>query len=437
MTNIQALYQEKLTTADEAVKLIQAKDTIVYPISPGEPPMLHEAIGRLDTLDHNTLFRMLPMSPSIDVPEEQLKTISIFLSGYDRKDFNERRIDLVPNHFSDIPSVILMRDENPIIMATVSPMDENGNFSLGTSVSYVGPLLKQAKHIILEVNENMPYTFGDLNHIHISDVSALVENNVELPAAPDPALNERDLAIGQIIADMVEDKDTLQIGFGSMPNAVMKFLTEKKEIGLHTEMFPDKAVELYEKGVITNQHKPFDEGKTVATFAYGSKEMYDFMNYNEDIYMKPCDVTNHFSVISQIDNLVAINSAVQVDFLGQCNSERVQDNYYSSTGGQSDFMKGVRLTKNGKGIICLYSTAKKDTISTIVPVLHPESPVTTSKNDIDTVVTEYGAAQLKGKTIFERTAALIKIAHPKFREELVEEAKKMNYLGQEATVDSL
>lgn len=423
-----ALYKEKLTTALEAVKLIEANDSIVYPITPGEPAALHNAISQLTTLNNNTMYRMLPSTPTLDFPQEQLKQVSIFLSGADRRDFNSHKVDLLPNHFSDIPSLLLQRDDAPVIMATVSPMDENGYFSLGTSVSYVGPLLKQAKKIILEVNENMPYTFGDLNHIHISDVDALIENNVELTTLPEPTLSDKDLAIGQIIADMVDDTATLQIGFGSMPNAVMKFLMEKKDLGLHTEMLPDKAVELYENNIISNQYKPSLKGKTVSTFAIGSKRLYEFMDHNPDIYMQPCDVTNSFKSISEIDNLIAINSTVQVDFLGQCNSERVQDTYYSSTGGQSDFTKGVRLTSAGKGIICLYSTAKKDTISTIVPFLHPGAPVTTSKNDIDTVVTEYGAAQLKGKTVFERAEALINIAHPKFRDELREQAVAMGYI---------
>ncbi|WP_218931515.1 acetyl-CoA hydrolase/transferase family protein [Ruoffia halotolerans] len=438
MTNkMTALYNDKLMTALEAVKLIEANDSLVYPITPGEPAALHEALSSLTTLENNTLYRMLPSTPTLDFPKEQLKQISIFLSGSDRKDFNSHKVDLLPNHFSDIPSLLLQRDSEPVVMATVSPMDKDGYFSLGTSVSYVGPLLKHAKKIILEVNENMPYTYGDSNHIHVSDVDALIENNCDLTTLPEPKLSEKDLAIGEIIADMVPDTATLQIGFGSMPNAVMKYLMTKKDLGLHTEMLPDKAVNLYENNVISNQYKPQLKGKTVSTFAIGSKRLYDFMNYNPDIYMQPCDVTNSFTTISEIDNLIAINSSVQVDFLGQCNSERVQDTYYSSTGGQSDFTKGVRLTKAGKGIICLYSTAKNDSISTIVPVLHAGSPVSTTKNDIDTVVTEYGAAQLKGKTVFERTEALINIAHPKFRDELRQQAIEMGYLDVEESVAAI
>ena len=428
MTNFKETYADKLTTASEAVKHINAGEHIIYPITPAEPPMLHEALGKHESLDGNYLYRMLPTTPALDLEPAQLRHVSIFLSGADRKAYNQGNHDLLPNHFSDIPSLLYMRTQEPVIMATVSPMDEEGNFSLGTSNSYVGPLVKHAKTIILEVNENMPRTFGQDNTIHISEVTALVENTVDLYELPTPALSDKDLAIGQTIADLVKDGDTLQIGFGSMPNAVMKFLMEKKNLGLHTEMLPDKLVDMVDAGVLDNSKKVTFTDKHIATFAIGSKRLYDFMNNNEDLLMMPCTVTNDVRNIAQEDNLVAINSAVEVDFLGQCSSEKVQATYYSSTGGQADYTKGVRLTANGQGIICLYSTAKRDEVSTIVPTLFKGAAVTTSKNDIDTVVTEYGAAQLKGKTISERVEALIKIAHPKFRDELKEQALAMGYL---------
>ena len=428
--DIERLYQEKLTTAEEAVRLVKPGQGIIFPIMPGEPKALLDGIRELTTLEDNRLYRMLPSFPVVDAPKDKLRQISIFLSGMDRKAMNSGTVDLLPNHFSDIPSILLEREEGRmIIMATVSPMDEEGYFSLGTSPSYVASLIAKADTIILEVNEHMPRTFGINNGIHISQVAALIENNINLPELGSPALNDKDLAIGKEIAEKVKDGDTLQIGFGAMPNAVMEYLVDKRHLGLHTEMLPEKLVDLAEKGVIDNSKKEVDTGKSVATFAIGSKRLYDFMDNNPDILMNPCDYTNSFEVISRLDHLVAINSSVEVDFLGQCNSERVKSTYYSSTGGQSDFMKGVRLTKNGIGIICLYSTAKHDEISTIVSHLFSGAPVATSKNDIDTVVTEFGSAKLKGKTISERTASLIKIAHPKFREALMKEAKEMGYLS--------
>lgn len=431
----QELYQQKLTSPEEAIQLIEAGEGLIYPLGAGEPPALHQALSEYEKLDGNRLYTMLTMNPVIQVEQDKLEQISLFLNAPDRKAFNSGQTQLIPNHFSEIPKILKAREPEPVILATVSPMDEEGYFSLGTSVSYVGPLLSSAKKIILEVNEKMPRTFGIQNHIHISQVDALIENHVDLPASKDPELNEKDLEIGRIIADMVNDGDTIQIGIGSMPNAVMENLKDKKGLGLHSEMFTPKAQMLMEAGVLTNMNKQNFRGVSVATFAVGPKEMYEFMDNNPDILMVPCNISNGQKYIAENDNFISINSGVEVDFLGQVSAERVGNTYYSSTGGQADFTKGVNLTKNGKGIICMYSTAKKDTISTIVPTLHQGSPTTTHKNDIDMVVTEYGVAILKNKTISERVEALISIAHPKFRDELREQAIEMNYLSKEKVLN--
>lgn len=430
MTDYKKLYQEKLTTPERAVQLVEAGEEIVFPINPGEPPALLAAIPSNEKLAGNYLHRMLPSSAPLDIEQDKLQQVSIFLSGADRKYYREGFVDFLPNHFSDIPSLLLKRSPHPVIMATVSPMDKDGNFSLGTSPSYVASLIEHAKTIILEVNQNMPRTFGSKNNIHISQVDALVENTVDLPELPTPVLKEKDLAIGKIIADTVSDGATLQIGFGSMPNAVMEYLMDKKDLGIYSEMLPDKLVDLVEKGVVTNKFNPAHPGKTVSTFAIGSKRLYEFMDNNEDILMLPCDETNDLLNIAKVDNLVSINSTVEVDFYGQCNSESVGGVLYSSTGGQADFTKGVRLTKDGRGIICLYSTAKNDEISTIVSELALGSLVSTSKNDVDTIVTEYGKAELIGKTFSERAEALIKIAHPKFRDELRQKAIDKKLINQ-------
>lgn len=429
------MYETKKTTAQEAVQLVEPGDGIIFPIMPGEPPALLEALPSNEALNGNSLYRMLPSFPTIDISPAKLKQVSIFLSGMDRKGFNQGNIDLLPNHFSDIPALLKRRTDRPVIMATVSSMDEDGNFSLGTSPSYVASLIEDAKTIILEVNKHMPRTFGAKNTIHISEVAALVEHDFELPTLPSPKLSEKDLAIGKIIAETVKDGDTVQIGFGSMPNAVMDYLMDKRNLGVHSEMLPDKIVELYAKGVVNNKYKTTYPTKTVSTFAIGSKQLYEFMDNNRDILMLPCDMTNDIREIAKIDNLKAINSTVEVDFLGQCNSETVKGSYYSSTGGQADFTKGVRLANNGCGIICLYSTAKNDTISTIVPELALGSAVSTSKNDIDTIVTEYGKAELIGKTIQERAEALIEVAHPNFREELRQRAIEKNFIVEEEVTE--
>lgn len=428
----QTIYRKKCCTAAKAVQFIEPGEAIVTPITPGEPPALLEALPSNERLHKNILYRMLPGYPVLNVEQEKIKQISIFISAFDRKSFAEGVTDLLPNHFSDIPSLIKLATAktNRVLMATVSPMDEEGYFSLGTSVSYLGDLLDSAKTIILEVNENMPRTFGEQNRIHISQVAAIVEHNFDLPSAGNPVLTEKDRKIGQTIAELIHDGDTVQIGFGSMPNAVIEYLDGHRDLGIHTEMLPDKVVDLYERGVITNRNKELYKGKSTATFAYGTKRLYDFMNNNEDILMLPCNITNDLRNLAKLGNLVSVNSTVEVDFFGQCNSETIKGTYYSSTGGQADFAKGVRIAKNGRGIICLYSTAKNDTITKIVPSLSHGAVVSTSKNDVDIIVTEYGKAELKGKTIQDRTEALINIAHPKFREELTFEAIKRNYLPQ-------
>ena len=424
----QNMYRAKRCTAEEAVRFIEPGDAIVLPINPGETPALLEALPSNDRLCGNTLYRMIPANPVLEIAPDKIKQISLFLGGHDRKAYEEGVVELLPNHFSDIPSLIKLATSQRVMMAAVSPMDEEGYFSFGTSVSYLGDLLQETKTIILEVNQNMPRTFGEQNKVHISQVTAFIEHDSELPTLPDPVLNDKDNKIGQTIAELIQNGDTLQIGFGSMPNAVMEYLKDHRELGIYTEMLPDKVVDLYEKGVITNSNKKIYKGKTTATFALGSKKLYDFMDNNKDIYMLPCQISNDLRNICQLDHLVSVNSTVEIDFLGQCNSETVAGKYYSSTGGQGDYTKGVRMTKYGRGIICLYSTAKNDTISKIVPMLPQGTVVTTSKNDVDIVVTEYGKAELKGKTIQGRTEALIKIAHPKFREQLTFDAINNGFL---------
>jgi acyl-CoA hydrolase len=426
-----AEYNQKMMSAEEAVCFIKPGDAIIVPISPGEPPALLNALPSHTGLSGNRLFRMLPTFPIVDIEEERIKQVSLFLGGQDRSGYHDGKIDLLPNHFSDISSLLLQATTSRVIMATVSPMDAKGYFSLGTSVSFIGSLLAEARTIIIEVNQHMPRTFGAQNMIHISQVTALTENHVKLPSMMNPVLSEKDFQIGQTIADIIENGDNIQIGFGAMPNAVIEFLKDHRDLGVYTEMLPDKIVDLYEAGAISNQNKPpLYKGKTTATFILGTQRLYDFVHNNQEIFMLPAHLSNDIRNISQIDNLVSVNATVEVDFMGQCNSEVINGKYYSSTGGQGDFSKAVRLAKNGRGIICLYSTAKNDTISKIVPALPQGTTVSTSKNDVDIIVTEYGKAQLKGKTIQERTEALIKIAHPKFREELTFEAIKKGILSK-------
>ena len=300
-------YTKKLRTPEEAVQFIEPNTDIILPVMAGEPPALLESLPKNTKLRGNRLYRMLPAYPILDVEEERIKQVSLFLSGQDRAGFHEGKVDLLPNHFSDIPALLKVSGER-VIMAVVSPMDEEGFFTLGVSPAYTAPLIADAKQIIVEVNEMMPRTYGDLNKIHISQVTAIVENNRELPTAPNPFLTEKDEKIGQTIAGIIKNGDTLQIGFGAMPNAVMEYLTDHRDLGIYTEMLPDKIIDLYEAGAISNLNKPLYIGKTTMTFAFGTKRLYDFMHENEDLYALPCDKSNNLCTIAQFDNLVSINS---------------------------------------------------------------------------------------------------------------------------------
>ncbi|MGO2265958.1 MAG: acetyl-CoA hydrolase/transferase family protein [Vagococcus salmoninarum] len=429
MKELLTKYNDKKVSATEAIKFLAPGDAVVYPIAPGEPKLLHDALCHYEGLDNNKLYRTLTNVPTYDLPKDKLKQISIFLGG-DRQLMNDGVVELLPNHFGDTVDLIKMREEQIVLMFNASPMDDKGYFSLSLANAYVGGLLDVATKIIIEVNENCPYTYGVNHHVHIDDVTALIESSEPLPTVPEPVIDEKSEAIGKIIADLVPDGATLQIGYGSVPSAVMNNLTTKRQLGFHTEMLPDNVIELYNSGALDNSQKETYIGKTVTTFAMGSPKLYQWLDKNEDIYFVPVNQSNALKEIAKEDNLYTINATIQVDLLGQCNSEKLPNKYYSSTGGQSDFGKGVRMTTNGVGIIALNSTAAKDSISTIVPSLYNGAAVTTSKNDVDYIVTEYGAARMKGKTINERVEALIAIAHPKFRDELRAEAQALKYLAK-------
>lgn len=421
-------YDEKVMNAENAMRLIQPGDQIVVPIAAGEPPVLLDAIYDYEGLDHNTLYQMLSLRKlKIIEDKSKLQVVSMFLHGDDRKEYANQQIELLPNHFSNLPRILNNRLNEIVIMAQVSPMDDEGYFSLGTNCDYTSRLVTKAKSIIVQVNENMPRTYGK-NQIHLSQVNGIVESNSPLPETGQPQLSEEDREIGQHVADLIKNGDTIQIGFGAIPNAVMEYLRDYRDLGIYTEMFPDKLVDLYESGAVTNRYKPFYKGVSTATFALGSRRLYQFMHENPDLYMIPVDESNNVVQIAQLEQFVTINSTVEVDFMGQCNSEVVKGRYYSSSGGQGDFSKGVTMCKGGRGIICLHSTTKDGSISKIVPKLCENAVVTTSKNDVDYVVTEFGVAHLRDKTISERAKALIEIAHPKFREQLAFNARKLGFI---------
>ena len=430
--SVQALYQQKKMSPGDAIQFIKDGDTIVVPTGVGEPPALLMALS-----DARRNYRDVKVSQILPLrkygyidPEttEHVRHVAYFFGGCTRPGGQEGWIDFVPAYFSELP-MLIDRGLSPseVVLSMASPMDEYGYFSLSLGVDYTMAALRKARAIVLEVNPNVPFANGDC-HIHISQVTALTESSDPLFEVGLPKIGPVQEAIGGYVAEMIPNGATLQIGYGGIPDAVVMQLTNKHDLGIHTEMVGDGIMTLVEAGVVTNRQKNFHRGKMMATFALGSKKLYQFMHRNPSLEMHPVDFTNDPYIAGKNDNLHCINATMQVDFMGQCGSESLGFKPYSGTGGQADFVRAANRSNGGKAFIVLPSTAKDDTISRIVPTLSAGTHVSTSKNDINYVVTEYGVAQLRGKTAKQRCEALIAIAHPNFRGELREAAKKMNIL---------
>jgi acyl-CoA hydrolase len=426
----QSLYQQKRMPAADAVRVVRNGDTIIVPTAVGEPPTLLAALS-----EQRRDFRDVRVSQILAVrkfgyldPEtvEHVRHEAYFFSGASRAGGQEGWIDYIPAYFSELP-LLIERDLIPadVVFSLASPMDEHGFFSLALGADYTMAAIEKARAVVLEVNPNVPFANGDC-HIHVSQVAALVEDEEPILEVGLPRIGPVQEAIGKYVAELVPDGATLQIGYGAIPDAVVMQLTHKHDLGIHTEMVGDGIMTLVEAGVVTNRRKNYHHGKMLATFALGSKKLYQFMNRNPALEIHPVDFTNDPFLAGQNDNLHAINATMQIDFMGQCGSESLGTAPYSGTGGQADFVRAANRSRGGKAFIVLPSTAKNDTISRIVPTLSKGTHVTTSKNDINYVVTEYGVAQLRGKTAKQRCAELIAIAHPNFRGELREAARKLN-----------
>ena len=428
----QTQYQKKRLSALDAIRVVMNGDTIVVPTAVGEPPALLTALSeaRRDFLDVQVV-QILPLRPyGYFDPETaaHVRHTAYFFGGVSRAGGKAGWIDYIPAYFSELPDLInrkLMASE--VVFSMASPMDAHGFFSLSLGADYTMAAIQNARAVVLEVNPNVPFANGNC-HIHISQVAALVESDDALLEVGLPKIGPVQEAIGKFVADMIPDGATLQIGYGGIPDAVVMQLTHKHDLGVHTEMIGDGIMTLVEAGVVTNSRKNYLPGKMVATFALGSKKLYQFLHRNPALEMHPVNFTNDPYLAGQNDNLHAINATMQIDFLGQCGSESLGFFPYSGTGGQTDFVRAANRSNGGKAFIVLPSTAKDDTISRIVPVLSPGTHVSTSKNDVNYVVTEYGVAQLRGKSAHQRCEALIGIAHPDFRGELRDAARKMKLL---------
>jgi acyl-CoA hydrolase len=354
---------------------------------------------------------------------DHLRHVSYFLAPATRKAYLAGNCDLMPNHFSEVPDLLRRFTKCSLVIAAASPPNRHGYFSLGTNCDYTASLVGRAP-FFLESNQQMPRTFGG-NQVHISQVVGWAEVDYPLVEAHAVVPTDKDQAIAALVAERIPDGATIQAGIGGMPNALLAMLKGHKDLGVHTELLSDGVIDLVESGVVTGIHKMFRRGKIVTTLALGSQRLYEFLHENSAVDFAPVDWVNDPRVIAREPNFVAINATTEVDFFGQCASETVAGHYFSSSGGQYDFSRGAMYSDNGQGFIVLQATTRDGSKSKIRPTLTPGSVVTTSKNTVDKVVTEYGVAEMRGKTLRERTRALIAVADPKFQDELTQAARSM------------
>lgn len=420
-------YKEHLFTPEQAVQQIKSGQRVVVAHACGEPSIILDAlVANAAQYENVEIIHMVAMGKAAYCQPQYDKNFhhnAFFLGGSTRAAAAEGRVDFTPVYFSEIPS-LLREDLRPnVTLLQCSPPDAHGYVSLGVSVDYTKPAAEASDLVIAQVNQNMPRTLGD-SFLHVTQIGCLVEADTPVIELAPPKIGDVERAIGENVASLVRDGDTLQLGIGAIPDAVLLFLKEKNDLGIHTEMFSDGVVELVEAGVITNKAKTLHRGQSVATFLMGTRRLYDYVSDNPAVAMYPVDYVNDPYVIGQNDNLVSINSCVQVDIMGQVVSTSAGLRQISGVGGQVDFVRGANLSKGGRAIMAMPSTTGKGKISKIVPFLDQGSAVTTTRNEVNYVITEYGIAKLKGKSLRQRAEALIRIAHPDFRDELTAEFRR-------------
>lgn len=425
-------YADKVMSADEAVKLIQSGDTVVLAHAVAEPKALVDAM-----VANKNLYKDITVSHMVTLGKGEYATPENsdvfryegwFTSPSVRNSIAEGHGDFIPVFFHEIPSLI-RRDmlHVDVMMVTVTPPDEHGFCNVGVSSDYTMQSIKSARVVLAEVNDQVPTVFGNA-YVHVDEIDAMVEFSRPLPEVKPAVIGPVEEAIGRNCASLINDGDTLQLGIGAIPDAVLAQLGDKKNLGIHSEMIADGVVDLFEKGAIDCSQKGIDEGKIVVTFLMGTKKLYDWCDKNPMVELREVDYVNHPMTVCNLKNLVCINACVQVDFMGQIVSECIGTKQISGVGGQVDFIRGASMSKDGnaKAIIAMPSvTVKKDgsMVSKVVPFIDHGAAVTTSRCDADYVVTEYGIAKLKGANLKDRARQLINIAHPDFREELKEQFK--------------
>jgi itaconate CoA-transferase len=439
--DIVSLYQSKLTMPNQAVASIPSGSKLSMGMAMAEPPALLKALAdRAETGEIENIkvyyFEATSIAGKTILRYElidRIRPYCMFIAATERalikrgvEEGGRKIISYVPNNFHQAPRLLIDEIGIETFVCTVSPMDRHGYFSFGTGNDYSTKVARAAKHLIVEVNANMPRVSGAGAELHVSEVDAIVENNVPLLELPIRAPTPEDEVIGRTIASLVPDGACLQMGVGALPNLVCAELRDRNDLGIHTEALNPGLVDLIRAGVVTNRRKAIGRGKTVFTFAMGQKAMYDFLNDNPAVESAPVDYVNDPRIIAQNDNVVSINATIQIDLTGACNSEHMLGHQYSASGGQLDFVRGAYASKGGKSIIAATSTAAKGKISRVVARL--EGPVTTPRIDTHYIVTEFGAVNLKGLSSTERALRLLELAHPEFRDGLRDAAKKQQLI---------
>lgn len=440
MINFQDIYNSKLRTAQEAIiENVKSNSKIGFGMAMSQPPKLIETLAlnvRNKNLKNLNLYyfhsehKLIDNLLQYDLMDE-VHPHTCFMTGGERAlikkadEENKKVVKFIPNNFSQSIKIFNEVIKPDVFMITVSPMDKNGFFTFGTNNDYGRTTALNAKRLIIEVNEDMPKVFGQ-STIHVSQVDAIVEHTEELDELKPKTMSEEERIIGEQIAELVPNGACLQMGIGGLPDAVCSALINHKDLGVHTELLTPGLVKLMKLGVINNSKKKLNKGKSVFTFAMGDKEFYEYINENLAIESHPVDYVNNPAIIAQNDNVISVNSTIEMDLTGECNSEWMKGHQFSATGGQLDFVRGASTSNGGKSIIAFISTTKNGAISKIVPKL--SGPVTTPRTDVQYVVTEYGVANLKGLDSSERAEKLISLAHPKFREELRKAAREQHLI---------
>ncbi len=433
-------FENKYISVEKALSMVKNGDIIVTGLGAAEAGLFMENIHTIaDKVRGVTIVNCNPTHAGKFYAPEYVDSFSVngwFYAPPMRKAHAQGNMAYIPNHLHLAATKWLYRNKPNIFVASASLPDEHGNISLSTSNTYETRMLEAADLVILETNPNFPFTSGDLI-VPMEKVDYLIAADYPVPVIPDVPSSDKDRIIGRTIAEFVPDGACIQLGIGGIPNAVAEFLKEKNDLGVHTEMITSKMVELMQMGVINNKYKQICTGKMVATFALGNQAVYDYLDHNPNVELRDGAWVNDPYVIAQNDNQISINTSLEVDLTGQCASESIGSRQFSGTGGQSDTAIGAQMSKNGRSIIALYSTAmvkgpdgERREVSKIVPQLQAGAAVSLSRNDVDLVITEYGVADLRGTTIRERVESLIQIAHPKFRDSLWDQAVEVGILGR-------